>query len=227
MHSELIRDIVQWDVNSWSQALNFWESKVDWNKVNTALELGSREGGLSLWLALKGKHVVCSDYSDVEKTASPLHNKYKVRPLILYEKIDATNIKYENYFDVIVFKSIVGGIGRNNNFSRQQEVFTQIHKALKPGGKLLFAENLISSPIHQVMRKRFVKWSGDWRYMTIDEIKICLSNFKSAEIQTNGVMAAFGRSESQRNILSRMDKVIFNHITPRRWKYIAYGIAEK
>ena len=39
-----------------------------------------------------------------------------ISSLIIYQDIDATNIPYENYFDIIVFKSIIGGIGRNNNF---------------------------------------------------------------------------------------------------------------
>lgn len=73
MKSYTQTDIIQWDVKSWSKALNFWENSVDWSKVSTCLELGGREGGLSLWLAGKEKKTICSDLKDVHLTASPLH----------------------------------------------------------------------------------------------------------------------------------------------------------
>src|SRR5690606_26588047 len=135
-----------------------------------------REGGLSLWMALKGKTVVCSDLEDVESTAEPLHTRYKVNNLITYQDIDATNIPYENHFDVIAFKSIIGGIGRNNNPEIQAKVFTEIHKALKPGGKLLFAENLVASPFHQRLRKKFIRCGNSWKYVSLDEVNGFLSH---------------------------------------------------
>lgn len=156
MTKELTKDIIQWDIKSWSKALSYWDRNIEWDKIQNGLELGGREGGLSLWLALKGKTIVCSDLNDVKKTAEQLHLRHNVSSLVKYQDIDASSIPYENYFDIIVFKSIIGGIGRNNNYEIQQKVFKKIYKALKPGGKLLFAENLIASPFHQRLRKRFV-----------------------------------------------------------------------
>jgi SAM-dependent methyltransferase len=172
MTKEITKDIIQWDVTSWSKALQYWDQNIDWNKIENGLELGGREGGLALWLSLKGKTVVCSDLEGVKETAEPLHVRHNVTSLISYQDIDATNIPYENHFDVIVFKSIIGGIGRNNNIAIQQHVFDQIYKALKPGGKLLFAENLIASPLHQRLRKKFVNWGNSWRYVSLDEMKV-------------------------------------------------------
>ncbi|MDD2387413.1 MAG: methyltransferase domain-containing protein [Bacteroidales bacterium] len=227
MTKELVKDIIKWDVKSWSKALRYWNSNIDWGTVQNGLELGGREGGLSLWLALKGKEVVCSDLNDVKNTAEHLHLRYNVSKLIKYQDIDAVNIPYENYFDIIVFKSIIGGIGRNDNYEIQQKVFNEIYKALKPGGKLLFAENLIASKFHQRMRKRFVNWGSAWRYVSIKEMKECLDLFATYDIKTTGVLAAFGRTESQRNLLSTIDKLFFNKVCPKNWKYISYGIAEK
>ena len=132
MTEELTKDIIQWDIKSWSKALDYWDSKIDWNKIQNGLELGGRQGGLSLWLALKGKQTVCSDLKDVQKTAEQLHIRHNVSSLVKYQDIDATDIPYENYFDIIVFKSIIGGIGRNDNYEIQQKVFKEIYKALKP-----------------------------------------------------------------------------------------------
>jgi SAM-dependent methyltransferase len=227
MTKELTKDIIQWDIKSWSKALSYWDNKIDWGKIENGLELGGREGGLSLWLALKGKTIVCSDLNDVQKTAEQLHIRQNISSLIKYQDIDATNIPYENYFDIIVFKSIIGVIGRNDSYDRQQKVFREIYKALKPGGKLLFAENLIASPFHQRLRKKFVRWGNKWRYVSIEEIKEFLNEFSSYDIQTTGVLATLGRNEKQRNALATIDKLFLNKVCPDKWKYIAYGIAEK
>jgi SAM-dependent methyltransferase len=227
MTDKLKKDIIQWDVQSWSKALTFWDNNVNWNNIQNGLELGGRQGGLSLWLALMGKTVVCSDLKDVKITAEPLHARYDVNKFITYQDIDATDIPYENHFDIIVFKSIIGGIGRNNNYEIQRKVFHEIHKALKPGGKLLFAENLIASPFHQRLRKKFVNWGSSWRYVSIQEMKDFLIIFSSCDIKTTGVLATFGRNENQRNLLSTMDRLILNKVCPANWNYISYGIAEK
>jgi len=227
LEKNLTKDIMQWDVKSWSKALKYWEKNIDWSKIQNGLELGGRQGGLSLWLALKGIQTVCSDLKDVKDTAEQLHLQYNISSNIKYQDIDATNIPYENYFDIIVFKSIIGGIGRNDNYEIQKQVFKEIYKALKPGGKLLFAENLIASPLHRKLRKRFVKWGSAWRYVSIKEMNEFLIDFSAYDIKTTGVFAAFGRNEKQRDLLAIIDKLILNKICTRNWKYICYGIAEK
>ena len=227
MTNELVKEIIQWDVKAWSPILKYWDDKTDWNSVENCLELGGREGGLSLFLALKGKKVVCSDLHQVEQTAKQLHVKHNISHLINYQDIDASNIPYENHFDVIVFKSIIGGIGYNDNYEIQKKVFSEIYKALKPGGKLLFAENLIASPFHQRLRKKFVTWGNSWRYISIEELTVCLKDFSSHEIKTTGLLGTFGRTEWQRNILSALDRLFFNKLSPTNWNYISYGVAVK
>jgi len=227
MTKELTKDIIQWDVKSWSKAISYWDSNIEWDKIQNGLELGGREGGLSLWLALKGKETICSDLNDVKNKAEKLHLRYNISSLIKYQDIDATNIPYENYFDIIIFKSIIGGIGRNNNFEIQQKVFKEIYKALKPGGKLLYAENLIASPFHQQLRKKYINWGNSWRYVSIEEMKEFLKDFSTFIIKTTGVLGTFGRNESQRNFLSTIDQFFLNKVCPESWKYISYGIAKK
>jgi SAM-dependent methyltransferase len=226
MDPQLLADVVEWDVRNWSPALELWDRAVDWSRVETCLELGGRRGGLSLWMATKGKQVICSDLHDVRRTAEPLHRKYQLDTRIEYRDVDATAIPYENHFDVIAFKSVLGGIGRGGK-ALQQQVLDQIHKALKPGGKLLFAENLAASALHGWVRKRFVDWAAGWRYVTLDELGEFMRNYRHLEMHATGVLATFGRSERQRNWLAAVDRGLVNHITPRGWKYIAYGIAEK
>lgn len=219
--------IMQWDVSTWSRALAYWEQSVDWSRIGTALELGGRQGGPSLWLAQKGIQVICSDYKDTEHNAKALHERYKVSGAIAYQDIDATSIPYSNHFDLIVFKSIIGGIGRGDNKAIQAKVFSEIHKALKPGGVLIFAENLVASRFHQSLRKHFTKWGGDWRYLSTNELEDFLSPFSRKEIKTTGCLATLGRNELQRKALAHIDAVFFNWSLPRNWHYLAYGMAVK
>lgn len=227
MSEEIIKDIIQWDVKAWSKALKYWEENVDWNNAKTALDLGARNGGLSLWLTQKGISTICSDYSNTKEKATPLHSKYNLTSKIQYQDIDATNIPYENQFDIIVFKSIIGGIGKGDNLEVQKKVFDEIFKALKPGGVLLFAENLTSTKLHKKLREKYNKWGDYWRYLSLSEMKYLLDKFDSYEIKTTGFLGTFGRNEKQKNFLSTIDEISMNHITPSKWHYIGYGIAKK
>jgi SAM-dependent methyltransferase len=226
-NKELIADITQWDINSWKYAIDFWERNCNFNDQLSALELGGREGGLSLWLALKSIKTICSDLNNTEKTALPLHQKYKIEHLITYKDINATNIPFKDQFDIIVFKSILGGIGYGNNKKAQEQTFMSIYDALKPGGKLLFAENLVASPFHQFFRKKFVKWGNEWCYPKLEDLDHWLKNFSKVKMECKGVWSTFGRNEKQRNLLSVIDKAFFDHITPKKHRYIVFGYAEK
>jgi len=226
MNYNTLKDIIGWDIVNWSKSIDYWEKRRDWsvNKLN-CLELGGREGGLSLWLALKGNHVICSDLNTPEEKASEIHKKYACNSLIDYQAIDATDIPYENTFDIITFKSILGGISSYNN-SLKQKTTNEIYKALKPGGTLLFAENIESSFIHRFLRKHFVDWGKDWNYLKFDELNEVFSSFKSVDYITVGFFGAFGRSEKQRAFFGHIDR-FFEKCVPRRKRYILIGIAKK
>lgn len=227
MQKEILKDIIQWDIDSWSKALTFWEQKVNWEHIHTCLELGAGKGGLSLWLALKVKQVICSDVSNVETNCNALHQKYNVEDKITYETMNAGNIPYKDHFDLVIFKSMLGVVGKNNNMDAIKKAIEQIHQCLKPGGVLLFAENLTATALHNYLRKKYVRWGNSWNYMSLAQIKNLLKIFSSYDINTTGFAAAFGRNEKQRNILAQADKMIFNYIIPDSWKYISYGMAVK
>ena len=227
MDKKLLKDIMQWDVRNWSEALSYWDRNVDWENVHDCLELGARDGGLSLWLGLKNKSVVCSDLENNRQWAEAYHQKYNLDAHIEYATIDATNIPYENRFDVVTFKSVLVNVGWGDAKERQQLAVDQIYKALKPGGKMLFAENLTGSALHGAIRKRFVHWGAWCRYVTTDEMKTFLSRFSRCEMRTTGVLGVFGRTERQRDFLSAMDQALLNRLTPQRWRYLVYGIAWK
>ncbi|MCZ4409042.1 class I SAM-dependent methyltransferase [Cryomorphaceae bacterium 1068] len=227
MTKELIIDIIEWDIENWSKAIDFWTEKIDLKTTKlTCLELGGRRGGLSLWLAINHNEVICSDLNSPQEHASELHEKYSCSEYIEYRSIDATDIPFDNAFDIVVFKSILGGVSRNGKDELKKQTIDEIYKSLKPNGKLLFAENLEASFLHMYIRKRFVKWGSRWNYLKYNEIDEVFDSFDSIQYETVGFLAAFGRTEKQRNLLSKIDHII-NPFIPKRHKYIVFGIAEK
>jgi SAM-dependent methyltransferase len=227
MTKELLKDVIDWDIINWSRTIPFWEKNLDINGKNlSCLELGGRKGGLSLWLALKGNNVICSDLNSPESDASELHKKYRIDSRITYQSIDATNIPFDNHFDIITFKSILGGISRDGSDAKKKATMEQIYQALNKGGKLLFAENLEGSGLHKYLRKRFISWGKEWNYLKLEEIPEVFSSFNKITYVTIGFWGAFGRTEKQRAILGRLDGMM-ERLIPSRMRYIVIGIAEK
>jgi len=225
--AETIRTAFAWDVTNWSRAMDIWEQPLSQSGPLKALELGGREGGLSLLAASFGHHVVCSDLENPESIAHSGHEQAGVSDRITYQAIDATQIPYENAFDLILFKSILGGIGRDNHPEKQAQTIASIYRALKPGGYLLFAENLRGSAMHRQLRKTFQPWGNSWRYLTQDELKSLLESFSKVKMSTTGLFGTLGRSESQRRFLGAIDQTFTAKFCPKSWHYIAMGYARK
>lgn len=227
MTDEQIRDIIEWDVVNWSRCLPLWQQALNGTDGPLkCLELGGNHGGPSLWLALQGHEVICSDLEEPGEEARALHGKYGMAERIRYAAIDGLNIPYDQAFDVIIFKSILGGIARGGQDEKKRQVMKQIHKALKPGGKLLFAENLAGSWLHRFTRKHFVKWGAEWNYLKYQDVQALLSDFNEIELRTHGFLGAFGRTEKQRGSLGKLDRVIAPLIPPAA-RYIVVGTCVK
>lgn len=220
MQKEMTRDIIAWDIVNWSKAIEHWQNNAEvLNKDYDCLELGSSKGGMSLWLALNGNKVLCTDLNGPEKGAHQIHEKYNCSSRITYGAMDATNISYENKFDVVIFKSIMGGIPCD-----KAKILNEIHKALKPGGRLLFAENLEATLLHKVLRRNY--GTKGWNYLRLDEVDKVFASFNKVTYQTVGFFGCLGRNEWQKNFLGKVDTLL-NGIIPTKSKYIIMGVAEK
>ncbi len=232
---EELTNYFEWDVQNWSKAIDLWDMHIHTDNKNlshkkalSCLGIGERNGGLSLYLANKGFHVICSDLENPKSIAIKLHHQFpNIAKNITYQAVNATDIPFNNTFDIVVFKSVMGGVGSNNNFNAQKTMIEQIYKSLKKGGKLLFAENLNGGKLHQTLRKKFVKWGSRWRYIKINEMEELFNCFESVEYKTCGYLGLLGRNNWQRNILGKIDSMIFDKICTSESHYVIYGVATK
>lgn len=146
---------------------------------------------------------------------------------ITYEDLDAVNNPHFEQFDIALFKSVLGGVGSVHGLGGQEAALHGLHRALRPGGQLWFAENLVASPLHEFARRRFVSWGDRWRYVTLSEVQMMLRPFGSVEWATFGLAGAFGRNERQREVLGRLDRSGLDRLAPRQWRYIVACVATK
>lgn len=219
-----LQDIIQWDIENWSRCLPFWEKHIDHSQPKKVLALGEREGGISLYFALNGHDVICSDYNPLPESTVHLHQKYKVADRVSYQALDmkAINLPDESV-DIVVFKSVLGAL---SNTEDQEKALKEIHRVLKKDGIFLFAENLEGSKLHKYLRNKFVKWGKHWRYIKTREMLDWGDAFADKKTETHGVVGLFGRSENQRRKFAGLDRFL-TPITPQNWRYILFGAMKK
>lgn len=198
-----------------------WHKHLESNRGNYALEIGGRRGSISLMLAKEyDMKVICSDINNPVSTAQLLHDKYSLKHKIEYKAVDCTEIEYQdNTFDVVLFKSVIGALG---SVEKQMLTFKEINRVLKPGGVLLFAENLKSSALHMYLRRKFVIWSAYWYYPELKDIYIYTKEYNHTEINTTGFFANLISNHFFRVIFSYLD-FLFEKVLPKKLRYIVYG----
>jgi len=224
------QDIMNWDVENWSKALPFWmeHTKLDPAKCR-ALEIGSYNGGITLFLALQGVTVVCSDVNGPAQIAKDLHKKYGVDGLVTYEDIDAVSLPFPDAsFDLVAFKSVMGHKCVHPN---REKIFAELLRVLKPGGELWFAENLRGSTLHMAARNLLLGRVNEWRYFSQREIEDLCAPFAEKSFRQYGFLGAFlhgspARVRAVQKTFGAADRVL-SAVVPARWKYIVFGWARK
>jgi SAM-dependent methyltransferase len=232
MTSASLADIVGWDVRTWSRAIEAWELALATMPDGPldVLEVGAGPAGPSLWLALQGHRVVTSNLGETERLARPLHERYGVMDRIEYRDLDlTTGLPYAEAFDVIVFKSVLGGLGSADP-ALPAAALDAIHAALRPGGMVLWAENLRGSWLHRGARAVAyrIRRARRWQYLTLRRLRELLeTRFSDVDVHVGGVLAVLGSSEGARDRLARADQAVIDRIVPASWHYMAYGSARK
>lgn len=190
------------------------------------LDVGSRNGGLSLMFAMLGCRVHCTDLTDPRGSAGALHRRYGVEERIVYQALDVLELDEVEEYDIVCFKSVLGGVGHHNNYDAQRKMIENIYCALKPGGYLLFAENTMASPLHRFLRKHCNAWGNYWRYVSLTEIDELCRPFSEVRWKSFGFLGALGRSETQREVLGSVDRWC-DRFLPAGARYCVSVVARK
>ncbi len=221
MDINIIKYSFNWDFRTWSKALNVWKvTKTE--KSKKVLELGGADNeGLSLYFSSLNYNTTFSSIDKPSEEVKTKHKKWKCHNLINYKQIDALDIQYKNEFDIICFKSILGGIARDD-LSMAEKVISECHTALKPGGFLLCCENLSGSIFHQFARRLFSRaHKNAWHYYNPKEIlDIIKKQFPDIEYECYGFLTLFTRNNYFSSILHFIDNYLLNFILPENSKYI-------
>ena len=231
----VLEDIIEWDVRTWSPCLDFWVPAIygmnpDLTRV---LTLGERNGGLSLWFALQGFQVACSDFGGPTQQARALHAKHGVTDRITYADVNIFSIPYPDLsFDIVACKSVIGGLKLNprdrktRTLHNQSLAVAEIHRVLRPGGFFFGAENLVGTRLHQLARAWEKSGRVGWRHLTLGEIRQLFTSFERVDQQAYG----FFGSRFTRFALDRLTAILDSALCPllpANWQYVSFIRARK
>jgi len=228
--SPTTEDFVSWDVPTWSAAIEYWDRLLaarPKTEHERGLELGAHYGGLSLYLAARrGVNMICTDLKSPERWARPQHEAFGMERRIVWEPANALALSYpDDSFDFVIFKSLLGEIGTTDKPHNKRLMLAEVLRVLKPGGVVLFAENMIASPVHVLARSAFRGWGKNWGYTTIPEMRELFAAFAELHYETTGFLVAFAPARLKplvRAIDRRLDPLL-----PENSRYVIYGSAVK
>lgn len=229
MEKGLRNDVVEWDTVTWGRAVDFWNTEncpPGKDGGGVVLDIGSRGGGLSLLFSLLGWNVQCTDLNGPKESARSLHERYGTADRVTYRALDALKLDAVGEYDIICFKSVLGGVGYHENYGAQEKMMENIYQALKPGGYVMFAENTTASALHRFFRRRFVPWGRSWRYVSLEEVAALCSRFSDVRMKSFGFLSAFCRGNRQRAFLGTVD-TLFDRFLPAGMKYVVSVVARK
>tara|TARA_B110000908_G_C10163016_1_gene406998 strand:- start:105 stop:821 length:717 start_codon:yes stop_codon:yes gene_type:complete len=172
--NRFVRLAFGWSYKSWSHA--FKESNFQLpNKVDRILEIGASERSMvSLIFDGLASEIVISYYSDeqkrgVEQYLASVRQKYHLKSKYVLEQIDATSV--EGSFDIVIMKSVLGGLFRQNNSTISDAtgfIGSLVSRAVKPKGLLISIDN--GKSILERTLSRFGARKNQWRFFSKSEL---------------------------------------------------------
>ena len=130
--------------------------------------------------------------------------------------------EYEGKFDIITFKSVLGGIGSYGNIEREKKVVEAVKFMLKDNGYLILIENMQATWLHKVLREHFSGCGRRWHYHTDNDIENLFSekDFMLEKKAHYGFLVLLGgKCETARRFLGYVD-YFFDLLLPEKAKYV-------
>jgi len=123
----------------------------------------------------------------------------------------------------VAFKSVLGAVGRDGNDERIGAAVGEMLRVLKPGGRLLFAENLKGTRLHSALRRWLVPWGSSWNYISLERMRAFLVGFSEVEMHTYGFFGCFLKDHP---LTRKADEALCRR-DPSPRHYMCYGMARK
>lgn len=173
----LLKRCIGWTPDTWSKPLASFLQEANIDSAQHALEIGAGAmSSLSPYLTLMADQVLCSYYDpqflDDIKTRNAHICKHANPPIaeekITYQQLDVTNLP-DQQWDIIVMKSILGGVFREDlsSFDDATHLLRQIReKNLTTSGKLILIEN--GKSILEPLLKNHGARKNHWRFFEND-----------------------------------------------------------
>lgn len=231
----VLNDVIGWDIRTWSPCLDFWSPVLQGLNPAAArvLTIGERNGGISLWFALQGFRVICSDYGGPPPSVKEIHAKHGVGALITYADVDAFAMPYpDESLDIVACKSVIGGLklkrgdASTRTFANQRLAVAEINRVLRPGGLFLGAENLAGTWVHQKARELAKQGRIGWRHLTAGEIESLFKGFAALEQRCYGFLGSRVAWLGIDHLTALLDAALCP-LLPESWLYVSFIRARK
>lgn len=180
-NKKLMRYAFGWNFRCWStpfSKLDNFESKKNFR----ILELGASSSSIvSLSFDGLADEIVVSYYDEnqrrgIQQYLTKVRANYELKSNYKFEKVDAHSVK--GNFDIIIMKSVLGGLFRLNQSSLADahEFLNDLrHRALCPGGSLITIDN--GRSFLERFFSNFGARKNEWRFFEKDELSSA-SQFK-------------------------------------------------
>ena len=193
--SNTIEACFGWSAKAWARPFRQFLQQTPHLAAQTALEIGADAfSSLSVPMLALSQHVECSFYNPNAEAAIRQFNQ---KILANLPPQDAARISYHQRdvlqlngsWDVIVMKSVLGGVFRQNNASPKdlhRLIAHLVQNNLNPGGMLVTMDN--GSTALEPLFKHFGSRKNQWRFFLADDFPPAFARYAF------GVLSAFSLS---------------------------------
>ena len=219
--SQFVNKCIGWNVGAWQTALQSGLDLLTENNINLVdkrvLELG---GGTHSTLApifeKLGAMATSSFYNDrgMETLLFEINDRYKTS--VDSKQIDIFGDYLDDKYDIVICKSVLGGIARGNEKFLLARALKSIQKNLLTEDGVIFTlDNLYGSTLAQFLRSRLGAGRNRWNYFTLEELRSAVPENFELLSRTNGVLSFASTSNRTANALvNYADSLFFDWAFP-------------